>query len=208
LTTHAAIATPLPAPALRESSAPLISPTAVLTRGLAAGDEAAFREFHAQYFGRMLRYQLVLARGDEQSARDALQETFTRVARKARHFEDEEAFWSWLTVLARSAAVDAARRRSRYRAMLSGLRFAWLRPPAEPVVEADSRLHEYLDAALLALAPEERALIEAKYFFQATVRELAAQHCLTEKAVESRLLRLRRQLRERIFRSLRHEQSV
>ena len=208
MTTPAAIATPLPAPALMESPAPAISPTAALTSGLAAGDETAFREFHAEYFGRLLRYQLVLARGDEQSAREALQETFTRVARKVRRFDDEAAFWSWLTVLARSAAADGGRRRSRYRAMLQSLRPSWLRPPAEPVPEADTRLHEYLDDALAVLAPEDRALIEAKYFSQATVRELAAQHGLTEKAVESRLLRLRRQLRERILRSLRHEKSV
>jgi RNA polymerase sigma-70 factor (ECF subfamily) len=191
-----------------ESLAPAISPTVVLTSGLAAGDETAFREFHERYFGRLLRYQLVLACGDEQSARDALQETFTRVARKARRFDDEAAFWSWLTVLARSAAVDGGRRRSRYRAMLSRLRFGGLRPPAEPGPETETRLHEYLDDALTALAPDDRTLIEAKYFSQATVRELAAQHGLSEKAIESRLLRLRRQLRERILRSLRHEESV
>lgn len=208
MTTPAAIATPLPAPALMESPAPAISPTAVLTSGLAVGDETAFREFHTRYFGRLLRYQLVLARGDEQSARDALQETFTRVARKVRRFDDEVAFWSWLAVVARSAAVDGGRRRSRYRAMLQSLRPGWLRSAAGSVPEADARLHEYLDDALVALAPADRALIEAKYIFQATVRELAAQHCLTEKAVESRLLRLRRQLRERILRSLRHEESI
>jgi RNA polymerase sigma-70 factor (ECF subfamily) len=191
-----------------ESPAPAISPTAALTSGLAVGDETAFREFHALYFSRLLRYQLVLARGDEQSARDALQETFTRVARRARRFDDEAAFWSWLTVLARSAAVDGGRRHSRYLAMLRSLRPAWFRPQDKTIPDADLRLHECLDQALGALAPDDRALVEGKYFAQATVRELAAQHCLTEKAVESRLLRLRRELRERILRSLRHEESI
>ena len=63
------------------------SPTSVLTRGLAAGDEAAFRQFHEEYFDRLLRYHLILARGDEHAARDALQETLTRVARKGRHLK-------------------------------------------------------------------------------------------------------------------------
>ena len=208
MTTPAAIATPLPAPALMESPASAISPTALLTSGLAAGDETAFREFHAQYFGRLLRYHLVLAHGDEQSARDALQETFTRVARKARRFDDEAVFWSWLTVIARSAAVDGGRRRSRYWAMLKRLSPGFVRLPCKTVPEADEQLHEHLDQALGALTSEDRALIEAKYFSQETVRDLAAQHGLTEKAVESRLLRLRRQLRERILRSLRHDESI
>ena len=51
---------------------------AALTGRLAAGDEAAFREFHAAYFPRLFRYLIVCARGDEEAARDALQETTPR----------------------------------------------------------------------------------------------------------------------------------
>jgi len=208
LTTHAAIATPLPARALTESPAPAISPIAVLTIGLAASDEAAFREFHAQYFGRLLRYQLVLARGDEQSARDALQETFTRVARKARRFDDEAAFWSWLTVLARSAAIDGNRRRSRYVAMLKKFAFGRRRAFSEPAQNADAQLHEHLERALDALATDDRALLEAKYFSKSSVREIAVRCGVTEKSIESRLLRVRGELRKKILHFLRHEQSL
>src|ERR1051325_3867078 len=84
--------------------------TADLTRRLAAGEEAAFREFHVAYFDRLLRYLLVVARGDEDAARDALQETFVRVVRHAKRFDCEDAFWSWLTLLARSAAADGGRK--------------------------------------------------------------------------------------------------
>jgi RNA polymerase sigma-70 factor (ECF subfamily) len=178
----------------------------VLTLGLAAGDEGAFRQFHAEYFDRLLRYQLVVARGDEEQAREVLQETFTRVARHARRFDEAEAFWSWLTVLARSAAVDGGRRRSRYWALLKNYALSWWRPKLAPATDADARLHEHLDTALAAMAADDRALLEAKYFAGASVRELAAQNGLTEKAVESRLLRLRRQLRETILHSLHHEE--
>ena len=63
------------------------SATAQLTSGLVAGDEEAFRKFHADYFDRLFRYHLVVARGNEEMAREALQETFTRVARKPRQFD-------------------------------------------------------------------------------------------------------------------------
>jgi DNA-directed RNA polymerase specialized sigma24 family protein len=46
-------------------------------------------------------------------------------------------------------------------------------------------------------------LIEGKYLDGATVRELSADAGLTEKAVESRLLRLRRELRERMLKRMR-----
>src|SRR5262245_54918402 len=90
------------------------SATARLTAGLVMRHDEAFRDFHAAYFDRLLRYHLVLARGNEHSAHEALQETLLRVVRHARRFDDEEAFWSWLAVLARSAAVDGGRRRHRY----------------------------------------------------------------------------------------------
>jgi hypothetical protein len=42
------------------------------------------------------------------------------------------------------------------------------------------------------LEPADRDLIEAKYFQGVTVRDLAGELGVTEKALESRLLRLRR----------------
>jgi RNA polymerase sigma-70 factor, ECF subfamily len=205
-----AIAEAMPAATQMESPrvAPGLSATATLTLGLAAGEEGMFRQFHAEYFDRLLRYHLVVARGDEQSAREALQETFTRVARHAKRFDDAGAFWSWLTVLAQSAAVDGGRRRRRYWTLLKNYALGWLRPRAAAPVEtdADGRLHEHLDRALAALPADDRALLEAKYFAGASVRELAAQSGQTEKAIESRLLRLRRQLREMILRCLHHEE--
>jgi RNA polymerase sigma-70 factor, ECF subfamily len=189
---------------------PTLSATATLTIGLGAGEEAAFRQFHAEYFDRLLRYHLVVARGDEQIAREALQETFTRVVRHARRFDEPETFWSWLTVLARSAAVDGGRRQHRYWTLLKNYTLGWLRPRATtaPEMDADARLHEHLDHSLAALPPEDRTLLETKYFSGASVRELATQTGQTEKAIESRLLRLRRQLREMILRSLHHEEKA
>jgi RNA polymerase sigma-70 factor (ECF subfamily) len=148
---------------------------------------------------------MVVARGDEHIAREAVQETFTRVARHAKRFDDPHAFWCWLTVLAQSAAVDAGRRRQRYWALLKNYALGWLRPAPEPAPDREGELHEHLDSALGTLPPEDRALLEAKYFKKASVRELAQRAGCTEKALESRLMRLRRQLREIILKNLHHE---
>jgi RNA polymerase sigma-70 factor (ECF subfamily) len=179
---------------------------ALLTAGLAAGDEAAFRQFHALYFDRLLRYLLVVSRGDDEAARDALQEALRRVVRHARRFEDETVFWSWLTVLARSAASDGARRRHRYWRLLTHYaRWRWMPVQPDPRADADTRLHELLGAALDKLEPLERLLLEGKYFRRESVRELADATGLTEKAVESRLVRARRTLKDHLHHALRHE---
>jgi len=173
-----------------------------LTRGLTAGDEGAFREFHDRYFERLHRFLLVVARGNEDEAREALQQTLLRVVRYARPFESEGIFWSWLKLLARSAARDAGRKQKRYFRFLD--KFALWFPAAEanPPSAEEDQLRGALAEALTELAPEERGLLEAKYLEGLTVKEIADESRLTHKAVESRLSRLRAEVRERILRKL------
>jgi len=47
----------------------------------------------------------VVTGGNEHAAREALQAALVRVVRHVRLFDAEDKFWSWLTVLARSALV-------------------------------------------------------------------------------------------------------
>jgi hypothetical protein len=79
---------------------------AELTRRMAAGDEAAYRTFYDAYYDRLWRYLLVVTAGDEEAAIEALQSALLRVVRHIKVFRSEAVFWSWLTVLARSALSD------------------------------------------------------------------------------------------------------
>jgi RNA polymerase sigma-70 factor, ECF subfamily len=172
----------------------------VLTRGLAAGDEASFREFHRLYFDPLYRFLLVVTRGNPHAAQEALQHTLLRVAKHARSFESDEVFWGWLKIIARNAARDGARKDRRY----SGLLHKYLVGSAEGArLAAGEEWRDHLEAALAELDPEDRGLVQDKYLHGASVAELATSTGLTEKAVESRLLRLRRSLAERILLKLR-----
>lgn len=166
-----------------------------LTRALAAGEEEAFRKMHAFYFDRLYRFLLVVARGNEIEAREALQDTLLRIVRHPRIFSTEEAFWCWLKVLARSAARDAGRKHQRYGRFLE--RFAWYRSFTEEQKRPPERanLMDLLEEALTGLDACDRLLVESKYLEGYTVKHLAQEYNLTEKAVESRLHRIRRQLR-------------
>lgn len=187
----------IPSLAETREPSPALEAVAILTKRMAAGDEEAFRQFHQLYFDRLYQFLLGVARGQEQEARDALQETLVRVARAVRSFETEEVFWCWLKAVARNAARDAGRKQRRYFAFLQ--RFAF-QTPSQPV---ESDLDAVLGECLAELDSDDRRLIEGKYLEGETVRELSADAGLTEKAVESRLLRLRRSLRERLLQKLR-----
>jgi len=184
------------------SDSPPASHVALLTRKLAAGDEAAFREFHEQYFDRLYHFLLVVCRGREQEAQDALQQTLLRVIRYVRPFESEDVFWCWLKTVARSAARDLNRKEKRYSAFLETLTLRFL-PVAQDnhSIEGD-HLSLALEESLADLSASERRLLEAKYIEGCTVKELGAETGLTIKAIESRLERLRRAVRERILKKI------
>ena len=177
-----------------------------LTRRMTEGDELAYCTFYGAYFNRLSRYLLVVTAGDEDTAREALQSALLRVVRHIKVFPTDAVFWSWLTVLARSALSDQTRKRRRYLAFLD--RFTWhahaqQTAPGDP--QADVRLLGLLESGLQALPFDERCLAEAKYFERRSVRELAGELKLSEKAVESRLGRIRRKLKTAILDGLKHE---
>lgn len=160
------------------------------------GNEMAYHIFFEAYFNRLWRYLLVAAAGNEDAARESLQATLIRVARHIKPFRDETVFWSWLTVLARSAYKDETRKRRRYFSFLD--RFTMhvtvvLENPA--VADADEKLLAMLSSQMALLPPDEQKLIEEKYFAHRSVRELAEELQITEKAVESRLSRIRSKLK-------------
>jgi RNA polymerase sigma-70 factor (ECF subfamily) len=184
-------------------------PIPALTRGMARGDEAAFREFYDAYFDRLLRYLLVVTRGDEEAAREALQLALLRVARHVKPFDAEEKLWSWLTVLARSARADEARKQRRYFAFLERFtRHAEVENSGGDDGAPDQRLRELLERGVSSLPPDERELLTQKYSLRRSVREIADARQATEKAVESRLSRVRRKLKDAIFAGLKNERPI
>jgi len=179
----------------------------VLTARMSQGDELAFHEFYRLYFNRLLRYLIVVTNGQEEITREALQITFVRVARHVRRFDSETAFWNWLAMLARNCVVDEIRKRSRFQRLLT--RFFRNRP-AEPDsrdYEAEERLMKLLEEEVAGLPVDERVLLERKYVHGESVQGLANEWSMDEKAMESRLLRIRRKLKAAIINRLKNEKA-
>ncbi len=173
---------------------------------MAMGSETAFREFYDAYFDRLFRYLLVVTNGHEESAREALQLTLVRVVRHVKEMDAEEKFWSWLTVLARSARADESRKQRRYFAFLQKFTgHAERETPAMNDGEADERLRALLNGKLALLPEDERRLMEQKYFLHRSVRAIADEQLTSEKAVESKLSRVRKKLKDAVLAELKNE---
>jgi RNA polymerase sigma factor (sigma-70 family) len=170
------------------------------------GDEMAYRVFHDAYFDRLSRYLLVVTAGNEDAMREALQATLMRVARYIKVFQNENVFWSWLTVLARSAFADESRKRRRYFSFLDRFtRHTGVELTLQNDRNDDDRLRVLLERQVASLPPDEQKLIEQKYFARRSVREIADEWQMTEKAVESKLSRIRRKLKDAVLTKLNDE---
>jgi RNA polymerase sigma factor (sigma-70 family) len=179
-----------------------------LTAGVRRGDEAAVRALHARYCERLTRYALVIARGDEAAAAEAVQTAFLKSLRHLRPLPDESALWAWLARAARTAAADAGRRSHRYRALLGRVAALFSREEERALDDTEAVWLAALECALTKLDQDSRALIEARYFQRRPLADVAAEQSSTGRAIEGRLARIREKLRRSILQQLassRHE---
>jgi RNA polymerase sigma-70 factor, ECF subfamily len=173
-----------------------------LTRAVHRGDADAFSRFYDLYSFRLYKFLLVLARGEENEAREVCQAVFIKLAKRCDAFDDERKLWAWLSVLAKNTFVDHCRYRQRWNRFVP-LDALPVEPNGHP--NPEHRLGEILREALAAWPPDERELIQAAYVDKRPLRELADEAGQTYKAVESRLGRLRQKLKVQLLKDLRHE---
>ena len=178
-----------------------------LTRQMTKADESAYRQFFALYQHRLFRYLLVLTRGQEELATELLQQTMIKVARHIRVFAEEAALWRWLTLLARTSAIDESRKSRRFFSFIDRFRFFTRGRSPEPPPAIPNTFDSVFAEQLERLAPEERSLLEKKYLEGLSVTEIAAAFNTTEKAIESRLSRTRAKLKTNVLDALSHEDT-
>lgn len=190
-----------PAPKAPGVSAAADADARRLAGAVARGDDQAFEELYNRYHRRLLRLALVLGRGEETVAHDAVQATFLTAARKLRGAESEIHLWNWLARVARQQLAKSWRDRQRHAAVVG---MADL-PECADTRQPDAVLEEILDAALLTLDADDRELVEAFYFDRRSHKDIADRLATTAKAVSCRLERARTKLRATMAANLAHE---
>jgi RNA polymerase sigma factor (sigma-70 family) len=170
-----------------------MSDAAALTRAVQRGDAQAFEQFYERYCDRLHRLIFGFTRGNETAARDILQTLMIRLTRKLPVLDAESELWSWLARAARNATVDHYRRIARSPLTFCGEVDQDLETPA-PFADEEPRL-DWLDRAIAQLDPESQWLLRQFYFEKRSHQSLADELGKSAKAVESRLARIRGQLR-------------
>ncbi len=170
------------------------------------GDADALAELVSRQ-GRWVRAVIFAGLGRADEVEDVAQKVWMRVWSEARRLEDPSRWRPWLYRIARNAASDAARGRTRRRRLLG----AWHRRFAGEVSDGHrvgqaTPLHQLVAdegrrAVLQAIAslPElYREPFVLKHLEGWSYRQIGELLGLPPDTVETRLVRARRQLRERL----------
>lgn len=166
---------------------------AQMTAAMKSGDEAAWREFHNAQYSWLISAATHRAT-PTLDASEIVQLTYLRAVRHIKAFADEAQLRNWLLCLMRCVIIDHARQVKR-RSLLMEKFQHWQQTTAEPA--APSNEHD-IDDVLLDLPQSDSRLLQRKYIEGWTTRELAQEANATPKAIESKLARLRKQLRSQL----------
>jgi RNA polymerase sigma factor (sigma-70 family) len=177
---------------------------------LAQGHDAALNDLMERHSGPIFQFLYRLL-GDEQDANDLAQETFVRVYRHRERFDGGK-FTTWLYTIAANLARNEYRRRARHPVISlqaesantdGSLEDVLHSPHAGPREAAENQeQHAAVRAAVQDLPEELREALVLCEWEEMSAAEAAAILQTTSRAIESRLYRARRLLKDRLKRWL------
>jgi RNA polymerase sigma-70 factor (ECF subfamily) len=174
---------------------------------LASGHDAALNELMERHAGKLFNY-LIRCLQNEEDAADAAQETFVRVYQHRAKFNGSQRFSTWLYAIATNLVKDRYRWRSRHPQVsldaesdATGDSFRESLPGNGPLpderVQAEER-SEIVRRAVAALPEELRQPLILSEYEERSHAEIGAILGCSAKAVETRIYRARRQLRDKL----------
>jgi RNA polymerase sigma-70 factor, ECF subfamily len=164
-----------------------------LIAGARRGERGAIEDLLARHEPRIYRFGLRMC-GDEEAAREVLQETLLAAFRHLPEFRGDASLSTWLYQIARSFCIKE-RRRARPDAPLEA---AGAVAGSEPGPDAQAHARQIgaaLGAAIGALPPEQREAVVLRDVEGLSAEEAAGVVGIEVRALKSRLHRARLQLR-------------
>jgi RNA polymerase sigma-70 factor, ECF subfamily len=167
------------------------------------GDRGAFDELVRRTYVETYTLALRLV-GDEEDARDVVQEAYLRAYRGLPRFRGDARFTTWMYRITANCAATfvGRRRRSRHEELTDEVAGADDRPAVDPQARADqAALRDRLQDALLDLPPRLRAVVVLRDIYDLSHEAIADELGISESAAKVRLHRARRRLRDRLIAS-------
>src|SRR5687767_4595834 len=140
--------------------------------------------------------------GNEEDARDVVQDAYLRAYKGIRRFRGDAAFSTWLyRITANCASTYLGKRtKARHDDLPDDAPIIDERPEVDPVGRADQEEdRQRLAEALGHLPPDMRAVVVLRDVYDLSHEAIAEELGITEGAAKVRLHRARRKLRERLF---------
>ena len=166
---------------------------------LAARSERAVADVIARYSRHLYTVAAAALRGvgTEQDAEEAAADAFVYLWEHPEKFDPRRgSLKTWLSIVARSRALDRSREILRCRAVsLEEIELADPLGVPEALLAGERRAA--LNAAVDALAEPDREILLRRYYFGQKPREIAAALGLDKKQVDNRLYQTKRRLRAR-----------
>lgn len=134
--------------------------------------------------------------GDHTRAADVVQETNLVLWRKLEQFETDKPFLPWAFAIARFQVLAHLRDQGRDRFLLDTELVETLSLDVEQKSERLEMVRTALRVCLKRLKDDQRRLVEARYFRQQSIADVAAEFGATAGAIKVRVLRIRRALGE------------
>src|SRR5581483_7624762 len=166
-----------------------------------AGDQQAFetlvRATYADTY--TLAYRLT---GDEEDARDVVQESYLRAFRGLKRFRGDAQFTTWLYRITANCASTHLGRRAKHRhdELSDDVPLPDRNPDVDPAARNDARLtRDRITAAPRLLPPRLRAVVVLRDVYDLPHEAIAAELGISESAAKVRLHRARKRLREDLF---------
>lgn len=177
------------------------APSDELVRRSSTGERGAFDELvrrtHRDAYGLALRLT-----GDEEDARDVVQDAYLRAYRGLDRFRGEARFSTWLyRIVANCASTHLGkRRRHRHDELPDEALVADPRPDDDPGLRGDViDLRDRLDHAIRELPAGLRAVVVLRDVYELPHDAIAEELGISVGAAKVRLHRARRRLREQVF---------
>jgi RNA polymerase sigma-70 factor, ECF subfamily len=140
--------------------------------------------------------------GNEEDARDVVQEAYLRAYRGLRRFRGDAQFSTWMYRITANCAATHLGRRSRHRhdELDESVPVVDPHPDHDPQLRADADdLRSRLRVALDALPPRLRAVVVLRDVYDLPHEAIAAELGISESAAKVRLHRARNKLRDHLF---------
>jgi RNA polymerase sigma-70 factor (ECF subfamily) len=165
------------------------------------GDRSAFDKLVEATYADMytLAYRLT---GNEEDARDVLQDAYLRAYRGLPRFRGDSQFTTWMyRITANCSSTHLGKRaRAHHEQLDDEASIVDAQPDHDPELQAASAAdREWVAQAVQELPPRLRAVVVLRDLYDLPHEAIATELGISEAAAKVRLHRARRRLRERLF---------